>query len=52
MNTEVILTCAVTGGSDIKNKHPVLPVTPREIALAAVDLSIIVIPLILLPWIC
>lgn len=37
MNTEVILTCAVTGGSDIKDKHPGLPVTPEEIAAAALE---------------
>ncbi len=37
MNTEVILTCAVTGGSNIKDKHPGLPVTPGEIAKAAVE---------------
>jgi uncharacterized protein (DUF849 family) len=37
MNTEVILTCAVTGGSDIKDKHPGLPVTPEEIATAAIE---------------
>ncbi len=37
MNTEVILTCAVTGGSDVIAKHPELPVTPDEIAMAAVE---------------
>jgi uncharacterized protein (DUF849 family) len=37
MNTEVILTCAVTGSADVKEKHPGLPVTPEEIAAAAID---------------
>jgi len=37
MNYEVILTCAVTGSGDAKAKHPGLPVTPEEIAAAAVE---------------
>jgi uncharacterized protein (DUF849 family) len=37
MNYEVILTCAVTGSSDAKSKHPELPVTPEEIALASIE---------------
>ena len=37
MNYEVILTCAVTGGSDVKDKHPELPITPEEIATAAIE---------------
>jgi uncharacterized protein (DUF849 family) len=37
MKDEVILTCAVTGSADVKNKHPGLPVTPEEIAAAAVE---------------
>lgn len=37
MNTKVILTCAVTGGSDIKDKHPGIPVTPEQIAAAAIE---------------
>ena len=37
MNTKVILTCAVTGGSDIKDKHPGIPVTPEQIAAAAIQ---------------
>jgi uncharacterized protein (DUF849 family) len=37
MNSEVILTCAVTGGSDVKDKHPDLPITPEQIATAAID---------------
>jgi uncharacterized protein (DUF849 family) len=37
MNEKVILTCAVTGSSDVKDKHPGLPVTPEEIAAAAIE---------------
>lgn len=37
MNDDVILTCAVTGGSDIIDKHPGLPSSPAEIAAAAVE---------------
>lgn len=37
MNTHVILTCAVTGGSDVKDKHPGLPVTPEAIATASIQ---------------
>jgi uncharacterized protein (DUF849 family) len=37
MNSEVILTCAVTGGSDVKDKHPDLPITPEQIATAAIE---------------
>ncbi|MBT4289417.1 MAG: 3-keto-5-aminohexanoate cleavage protein, partial [Deltaproteobacteria bacterium] len=37
MNPEIILTCAVTGGSDVKDKHPDLPITPKQIATAAIE---------------
>lgn len=37
MNYEVIITCAVTGSGDSKSKHPGVPVTPEEIAAAAVE---------------
>ncbi len=37
MNESVILTCAVTGGSDVIDKHPGLPVTPDQIATAAIE---------------
>jgi uncharacterized protein (DUF849 family) len=37
MNEKVILTCAVTGSSDVKDKHPGLPVTPEEIAAASIE---------------
>jgi 3-dehydrocarnitine:acetyl-CoA trimethylamine transferase len=37
MNYEVVLTCAVTGGSDTKGKHPGLPASPAEIAAASID---------------
>lgn len=32
-----ILTCAVTGGDDAVQRHPQLPVTPRQIAEASID---------------
>lgn len=37
MNYEVILTCAVTGAADTVDKHPDMPVTPEQIANAAID---------------
>ena len=37
MNTEVIVTCAVTGAGDTQDKHPDLPVTPEQIAAAAIE---------------
>src|SRR3712207_3954899 len=37
MNTEVIVTCAVTGSGDTVGKHPAIPVTPEQIATAAVE---------------
>lgn len=37
MNFEVVITCAVTGAGDTVGKHPALPVTPEQIAAAAID---------------
>ena len=37
MNYDVMLTCAVTGASDTVGKHPNIPVTPEQIANAAID---------------
>ena len=37
MNFEVFITCAVTGAGDTVGKHPAIPVTPAQIADAAVD---------------
>jgi uncharacterized protein (DUF849 family) len=37
MNDEVIVSCAVTGAGDTAAIHPALPVTPAQIAAAAVD---------------
>lgn len=37
MNKEVIITCALTGSGDTKDKNPNVPVTPEEIANAAVE---------------
>lgn len=39
MNRNVIVTCAVTGSGDTVGKHPAIPVTPDEIATAAIDAS-------------
>src|SRR3546814_16290791 len=36
MARKVIISCAVTGGSDTVGKHPAIPVTPEQIAKAAV----------------
>ena len=37
MNFEVIVTCAVTGAGDTVGKTPHVPVTPRQIADAAIE---------------
>lgn len=37
MNFDVVITCAVTGAGDTVGKHPAMPVTPRQIAEAALD---------------
>ena len=37
MNHDVIVTCAVTGAGDTVGKHPSIPVTPKQIAAAAVE---------------
>ena len=37
MNFETILTCAVTGAGDTLSKNPHVPVTPKEIADAAIN---------------
>ena len=37
MNFEVFVTCAVTGSGDTAAKHPGLPVTPEQIANAAIE---------------
>ena len=37
MNSEVIVSCAVTGASDTADKHPDLPITPEQIASAAIE---------------
>ena len=36
MNTEVVVTCAVTGAGDTVGKHPDVPVTPEQVANAAI----------------
>jgi len=37
MNYEVVVTCAVTGAGDTVDRHPGVPVTPGQIADAAVE---------------
>jgi uncharacterized protein (DUF849 family) len=37
MNFDVVVTCAVTGAGDTTGKNPNVPVTPREIADAAIE---------------
>jgi len=37
MNRNIIVSCAVTGSGDSVGKHPAIPVTPQEIANAAID---------------
>ena len=37
MNQNVFITCAVTGAGDTTGRHPGVPVTPRQIAEAAIE---------------
>ncbi len=37
MNRNVIVSCAITGSGDTVGKHPSIPVTPEEIAAAAIE---------------
>ncbi|MBC8445541.1 MAG: 3-keto-5-aminohexanoate cleavage protein [Rhodospirillaceae bacterium] len=37
MNRDVIISCAVTGAGDTLGKHPGVPVTPEQIANAAIE---------------
>ena len=37
MNHNVIVTCALTGAGDTADKNPAVPVTPKQIAAAAVE---------------
>ena len=37
MNHHIIITCAVTGAGDTVDKHPAIPVTPKQIAAAAIE---------------
>jgi len=39
VNNEVIISCAVTGSGDTASKHPDLPITPEQIANAAIEAS-------------
>jgi hypothetical protein len=40
MNREVIICCAVTGAADNASRHPDLPITPKQIATAAIEAAI------------
>ena len=37
MNNNVVVSCAVTGAGDTAKKHPNLPITPKQIADAAIE---------------
>jgi uncharacterized protein (DUF849 family) len=37
LNTDVIISCAITGAGDTVGKHPAIPVTPRQIADSALE---------------
>ena len=37
MNNKVIVSCPVTGSGDTTSKHPDLPITPKQIAQAAIE---------------
>jgi uncharacterized protein (DUF849 family) len=37
MNTEVFITCAITGAGDTASKSPHVPITPKQIADAAIE---------------
>jgi uncharacterized protein (DUF849 family) len=37
MNQDVIISCALTGAGDTVGRHPAIPVTPRQIADAAIE---------------
>lgn len=37
MNRDVFITCAVTGSGDTAGRHARLPITPQQIAIAAVE---------------
>lgn len=37
MNFDVFITCAVTGSGDTVGRHPAIPVTPEQIAAAAIE---------------
>lgn len=37
MNRNVIISCAVTGAGDTMDRHPAIPVTPQQIADAAIE---------------
>jgi len=38
MSNKTIVTCAVTGSSETYRTNPAVPITPEQIATAALDL--------------
>jgi len=40
MNNNVIISCPVTGSGDTAKKHPNLPITPKQIAEAAIEAQV------------
>ena len=41
MNNEVMITCAVTGAGDTVGRHSGVPVTPAQVAAAAVGATLV-----------
>lgn len=37
MNSNVIISCAVTGAADTTSRHPAIPITPAQIAEASIE---------------
>jgi uncharacterized protein (DUF849 family) len=37
MNTNMVVTCAITGAGDTVDRHPAIPVTPEQIATSAIE---------------
>ncbi len=37
MNNDVVITCAITGSGDTVSRHPNIPITPQQIADAALE---------------
>jgi uncharacterized protein (DUF849 family) len=37
MSDKIIVTCAVTGGAETYRTNPAVPITPKQIAMAALE---------------